>query len=53
MYRENLGTYEAQMGEIRDVDIDALNRLLIERGIGPIITSSRPSKSAFKIYKSL
>jgi hypothetical protein len=38
MYRENLGTYEAQMGEIRDVDIDALNRLLIEKGIGPIIT---------------
>jgi len=37
MYQENLGTYETEMAEIRDVDIEALNRLLRERGIGPII----------------
>jgi hypothetical protein len=43
MYRENLGTYEAQMGEIRDVDIEALNRLLIEKGIGPIIAGDEGS----------
>ena len=39
MYRENLGTYDAQMAEIREVDIEALNRLLREKGIGPIITA--------------
>ena len=43
MYRENLGTYQAQMAEIRDVDIEALNRLLRERGIGPIIAGEEGS----------
>jgi photosystem II stability/assembly factor-like uncharacterized protein len=43
MYRENLGTYEAQMSEIRDVDIAALNQLLIEKGLGPVITGQEES----------
>jgi hypothetical protein len=43
MYRENLGTYEAQMSQIRDVDIAALNQLLIDKGLGPIITGREGS----------
>lgn len=38
MYREKLGTYEAQLGEIRESDVAALNRMLQEKGLGPIIT---------------
>jgi hypothetical protein len=38
MYQESLGTLMQQMNEIREGELASFNRMLQDKGIGPVIT---------------
>jgi photosystem II stability/assembly factor-like uncharacterized protein len=40
MYKESLGTWLQQMAEIRETDVGAFNRMLRDKGIGPVVTGN-------------